>query len=285
MTVAAPSDKRFRRAHVKPQRKRGRRSVRWRVINSAVLIAVMSYAGYRAAAAFESSALFHVTRIHVRGNSRLSAGEVVGLLEGLKGRNILSVELGELRQRLLKSTWVENAAVRRLLPSTIEVVVFERQPFGISRIGDNLYLVDPHGVLIDEYGPTYADIDLPIIRGLADPSGTDGLVIDADRVGLAARLLSSLSRGDIADRISEVDVTEPHGATVILKGDTAVIKLGHEDFLERLQSYLELSSALREQIPDIDYVDLRFDRRVYVRAVGPRARRAVTPAVGTARTR
>jgi cell division protein FtsQ len=285
MTIAAPSDKRFRRAHVKPQRKRGRRSFRWRVIKGAVLVAVMSYAGYRAAAAFERSALFQVTRIDVRGNSRLSAGKVAGLLEGLKGRNILSVDLGEWRQRLVKSSWVENAAVHRLLPSTIEVVILERQPFGIGRIGDDLYLVDPHGVLIDEYGPTYADIDLPIIRGLVDPGRTDGLAIDADRVGLAARLLSSLSRRDIADRISEVDVTEPRDATVILEGDTAVIKLGHEDFLERLQSYQELSAALRERIPDIDYVDLRFGRHVYLRAGGPHARRAVTAAVGTARTR
>ena len=285
MSIAAPSDKRFRRAYVKPQRKRGRRSPRWRVIQGTVLIAALGYGGYRAAAAFDSSAVFHVTRISVRGNSRLSAGEVIALLDGLKGRNILIVDLAEWQQRLLKSSWVENAAVRRILPSTIEVVIVERRPFGISRIADDLYLVDPHGVVIDEYGPTYADIDLPIIRGLVDPDRRDGLTLDVARAELAARLLSSLSRRDIADRISEVDMTEPHDAAVILKGDTAVIKLGHEDFLERLQSYLELSSALRERVPDIDSVDLRFDRRVYVRSGRADARRGATPAVEVAQTR
>jgi cell division septal protein FtsQ len=80
-------------------------------------------------------------------------------------------------------------------------------------------------------------------------------------------VLSSLSRRDIADRISEVDVTDPYSAAVILEGDPAVIKLGREDFLERLQSYLELSATLRERVPNIDYVDLRFDQRVYVRPV------------------
>ena len=38
-----------------------------------------------------------------------------------------------------------------------------------------------------------------------------------------------------------------------------------EKFLERLQSYLELAPALRERVPEIDYVDLRFGTRVYVR--------------------
>ena len=237
------------------------------MVQGAVLIAAIGYGGYRGAVLFDRSALFHVSRITVRGNSRLSVGEVIALVEGLKGRNILTVDLAQWRQRLLQSSWVEEATVRRMLPSTIEVVITERRPLGISRLADDLYLVDSHGVVIDQYGPAYADIDLPIIRALADPAHGDRLAVDPERAELAARLLSSLSRRDIADRISEVDVSEPHDAAVILKGDTAVIKLGHEDFLERLQSYLELSSALRERIPDIDYVDLRFDRRVYVRPV------------------
>ena len=45
----------------------------------------------------------------------------------------------------------------------------------------------------------------------------------------------------------------------------AVIYLGEEQFLPRLKGYLDLASALRERVPDIDYVDLRFDERIYVR--------------------
>ena len=38
-----------------------------------------------------------------------------------------------------------------------------------------------------------------------------------------------------------------------------------DQFVERLQSYLDLVAALREKVPQIDYVDLRFGERVYVR--------------------
>ena len=39
-------------------------------------------------------------------------------------------------------------------------------------------------------------------------------------------------------------------------------------FLQRLESYLELSTTLRQRVADIDYVDLRFDDRIYVRPAG-----------------
>jgi cell division septal protein FtsQ len=55
---------------------------------------------------------------------------------------------------------------------------------------------------------------------------------------------------------------------VLLDDDTAQLHLGEDRFVERLRSYLEVASALRERVPDIDYVDLRFEERVYVRPRG-----------------
>jgi hypothetical protein len=57
-------------------------------------------------------------------------------------------------------------------------------------------------------------------------------------------------------------------AVVILKDDTALIRVGDERFVERVQSYLDLARRLKEQVPQIDYVDLRFDDRIYVRPQG-----------------
>ena len=79
-------------------------------------------------------------------------------------------------------------------------------------------------------------------------------------------MVSSLrSRPELASRISQIDVTDVRDAVVILKNDTALIRIGDDQFAERLQSYLDLVSALRETVPQIDYVDLRFGERVYVR--------------------
>ena len=42
------------------------------------------------------------------------------------------------------------------------------------------------------------------------------------------------------------------------------MRLGETEFAARLDSYVRLQAALREQVPDIDYVDVRFGERVYV---------------------
>jgi hypothetical protein len=73
-------------------------------------------------------------------------------------------------------------------------------------------------------------------------------------------------------------VTDLHNVSVILTGDAAVIQLGEDQFRPRLQSYVELAAALRERVADIDYVDLRFDDRIYVRpAFAPSALRRGKP--------
>jgi hypothetical protein len=93
-----------------------------------------------------------------------------------------------------------------------------------------------------------------------------GPALDERRADLAARVIDAIApRTDLAQRISQIDVTELHDAVVLLEGDSALLHLGETRFLERLQSYVDLAAALRERVPDIDYVDLRFDERVYVR--------------------
>ena len=147
---------------------------------------------------------------------------------------------------------------------------------GIGRINGEMYLVDEHGVIIDQYGPQYADLDLPIVDGLAAAPAGDGSLTDESRAELAARVIAAIrTKPAIARLVSQIDVTDLHNASLILTGDHAVIQLGEDQFLARLQSYLELAPALRERVADIDYVDLRFDDRIYVRPTTTERRAAI----------
>jgi cell division protein FtsQ len=280
MPVSAPSDRRFRRAHVTPARRRPWFAFSWwKAGGAAIVVALVMYIGYRVTRDVLNADALTLTRITVSGNSRLSRGEVVALLDGLRGRNMLTVDIESWRQKLLTSPWVADAAIRRVLPGTVNVVISERQPMGIGRVNDDLYLIDDRGGIIDQYGPNYAEFDLPVIDGLAAAPRDNGLLIDETRAALAARVLTALqARPALARRVSEIDVSDVRDAVLILKGDTALVRVGSEQFAERLQSYLDLAPALRERVAAIDYVDLRFDERVYVRpAEGRPAQRRPGP--------
>jgi cell division protein FtsQ len=269
MPVSAPADKRFRRAHVSPAKRMTWRDA-WPTLARIVVAGIVVTAGlYFATDRVLSAESLTISRITVSGNARISRGEVVVLLEGLRGQNMLTADLESWRVKLLESPWVADAAIRRVFPGTVSVAISERQPLGIGRIGNTLYLIDRRGTVIDEYGPNYVEFDLPIIDGLAAHAAADGMLVDEARATLAGNLLSELARRpDLARRVSQIDVSDARDAVLILKNDTALVRVGDTNFVDRLQSYLDLASTLRDRIPDIDYVDLRFDQRVYVRPLG-----------------
>lgn len=280
MTVTAPADRRFLRARVKPGRRHGAWQARLRAARVVVIASLLGVAVYGLVQLVGTSGMFTVTRVTVRGNTWLAAGEVLALVDGLKGENLLSTSLHEWRRRLLESAWVQDAALRRLLPGTIDITIVERRPIGIGRVGGVLYLVDERGSVIDEYGPRYADFDLPVIDGLAGTATGGRGEADTRRAALASRLLGALrSQPDLARRVSQVDVSDPRNAVVVLDTDAVMIRLGDDQFVERLRKYIEIAPALRERVPDMEYVDLRFGERVPVGAP-PRAPRGQPPSGG-----
>ena len=267
MTVHARPDRRFRRARRPARRARGaaRRWLRlaWRLSLLAGLVA----GGYYTVVQLRAAPFLAVDDLVVRGNDQLSEGEVLALVAGLRGENILAVDLEAHRRRLVASPWLRDGILRRVLPSTVEVFVSERRPIAIARFADLLYLVDERGAIVDQHGPRFARFDLPIIDGLSAPGGAP--VVDPARMDLAARVVRQLgAQPDVLGTISQIDVTDPYDAVVLLNDDPALLHLGGDRFLERLRSYAELAPTLRARVADIDYVDLRFGQRVYVRPLG-----------------
>ena len=267
MGVRAPAEKNFRRARVKPgKRKTTRHWFSWRIARAFVVMLLVVYAMYTAFSLVLNASVLQVSRVTVRGTVRLSAGEVQQLVHGLYGTNIITADLAKYRQRILDSPWVAEASLRRVLPSTIEITVVERRPFGISRLGNQLFLIDREGTAIDEYGPQYSSFDLPIIDGLVQAPRNGRPSIDRARAQLAARVIDAVApNAKLASRLSQIDVADVHNAMVLLDDDPAWLYLGEDQFRERLQSYIEVASALRDQVAEIDYVDLRYGERVYVK--------------------
>jgi cell division protein FtsQ len=266
MSVKAPAERNFRRARAKPgKRKAARSRISWRAVRIAACAVVVVYAVYRACDLVLTAPALKIQRVAVHGNVRLAAGEVQAQVRELRGTSILTANLPAYRRQLLDLPWVSDVALRRVLPSTIEVFVSERSPIGLCRLGTQIFLIDRAGVVIAEFGPQYAEFDLPIIDGLVRTPSSGEPAIDERRADLAARLIDAVAaRPDLARRISQIDVSNLHDAVVLLDGDPAQLHLGEDRFLERLQSYDELATAVHERVPDVDYVDLRFGQRLYV---------------------
>jgi cell division protein FtsQ len=280
--VAAPADKRFRRAHVKPTRRRRWHAVARPLVKYGFLGAVLAFGLYRGGHVIADARVLQIAAVDVRGNHQLSKAAVVDMLDGLRGENILRVDLEGWRDTLRRSSWIQDASLRRVFPSTIEVSVQEREPISLARLDGHLYLVDSLGVVIDEFGPSYAGFDLPIVDGLEAPKKGSKRSVDPVRAELAARLIRDIrSDPEIEKRLSQVDVSDSRNAGVILIGDPTLLFVGNDRFLQRVKSYLELADTMNANVPGIDSVDLRFDKQVIVRVAGRAMRREVPSPEGT----
>jgi cell division protein FtsQ len=74
------------------------------------------------------------------------------------------VDVGEIRQRLLKFGWVKDARVSRRLPDTLVIDIVERTPAALWQSQGQLALIDDEGVMLDRV-PVDKMPDLPLLIG------------------------------------------------------------------------------------------------------------------------
>lgn len=95
-----------------------------------------------------SVAGFAIEDVRVSGNQHTSEIDILQLL-GLDGTtSLLALDIDAARQSLSELAWVEAAEVRKIYPRTVEVMLRERQAFGIWQHGSELSLIEKNGSVI-----------------------------------------------------------------------------------------------------------------------------------------
>ena len=287
--VKPAADKRFKRGRVKTPRKA---TGRWRalarpLVKWIIVVAIFGYATTRALALVATAPALRISHVAVTGTHQVSQAEILRRVQALDGQNIVRADLAAARRSLLGSPWIEEATLRRRLPSTIEVVISERAPIGVARLGrGGLHLIAADGTVLGPYGANAA-YDLPIVDGLP-PSGARAYTgtaaigvpakVDPDRADLAARVVTALAgEPELLKLVSQMDVSDIEDAVVLLGDDPARVHLGHEDFARRVRAYRDLAPTLLQHVDAIDSADVRYDGRVFVRPARGRAAAADRP--------
>jgi cell division protein FtsQ len=203
--------------------------------------------------------------IQATGLGEVSRAEMLPVFGEDIGRNIFFVPLAERRQQLERIPWVQRATVMRLLPDQIRVSVVERQPVAFVRHGQQIGLVDASGVLLDMPPAMMArhHYSFPVLTGI---DAGDPLPSRKARMTVYQRLVAELDANGqhLSDQISEVDLTDPEDARVLIpeQGADILAHFGQDHFLARYQRYKAHIAEWRQQYPKLAEVDLRFDQQV-----------------------
>lgn len=184
--------------------------------------------------------------------------ETYQYLAGNTWGNILLFNINALQDSLNLRPFIKRANVRKVFPSTIKIDVVPRIPVACVKMA-SIFLVDKEGVLIKEAGPEDTR-DLP-------------LFVDArnfkedlqEKLVIALGCLESLSM-PLRERLAVLDLSRPNKLVVTLKDDRVRLFLDSHKFADKLAGFMNIRTSLN-QYGTLDYVDLRFDDRIYIKAL------------------
>jgi len=200
--------------------------------------------------------------IEVAGLTQVTRADMLPVFGEDIGRNIFHVPISLRRKQLEDIPWVERATVMRVLPDQVRVAVVERKPVAFTRQGQQIGLVDASGVLLQMPAAAMAQhhYSFPVLTGI-DPG--DPLPSRSARMAVYERLLAELDANNqhLSDQISEIDLTDPEDARVLMpeQGADILAHLGQDRFLERYQRYKAHIAEWRLRYPRLAAVDLRYD--------------------------
>jgi cell division protein FtsQ len=184
-----------------------------------------------------------------------------------QNRNVISLDLDEIRRSLEQIPWIRSVVVRRVLPDKLIIEVTERVPIAFARVDHATFLVDDQGVLLESDSEYPHEFDFPVITGLEAGVEADALVRNKKRVTLYQKLIQALdgNGAGLSKDLSEVRLQDPGSLAVLLNDDSVLVILGTEQLDQRFRRYLGMSSQIKQKFPQVDTVDLRFQDQVIIK--------------------
>jgi len=123
------------------------------------------------------------------------------------------------------------------------VEITERTPIAFVRNGNEIALIDAHGVILDRQGDV--DMRFPIISGITTPFSRRERASHADLSELVRDL--NIVNADSANQLSEVDLSNPKNVRIVMAGIPGVnaaqavnIKFGSGDFTSKYRMLVEI---------------------------------------------
>jgi cell division protein FtsQ len=209
-------------------------------------------------------------QIDLLGNHIVSRESVLQPFAQDRNRSVLRIPLEARRSQLEQLPWVESASVERILPNRIRVELTERTPIAFLRNGNELALIDAHGVILNR--PEGEDLHFPIVAGLPDSMPREER---EKRIETYQEFLrdADLVRGGSSDRVSEIDLGNAKDLRVVMTGlasatdsQAVTIHFGNSDFTAKYRMLVENFAQWQANAGRVQSIDLQYSRQVVVNA-------------------
>ena len=203
-------------------------------------------------AAGTSSAAVHagftLQDLSIEGGSHTSREVIEQALGFGVGASMFDIDTAAARARLERLPWVRRAQVMRLLPSSVQVAVEEREPFAVWQLDGKLHLVAADGTVLAAAG--------------VEEAGKLPLIVGAGAGDKATALFTALAAyPDLRARIAAaVRVADRRWSLKLVNG--VEIRLPEDNIEHALDKLTQLEKSHGILAAEVVFVDLRLPDRV-----------------------
>jgi cell division protein FtsQ len=251
------------RQRVGARRRRPRRGPSLRRAGRVLLVALVLAAAAGGAAHWAAtSPRFAVSRIDVRGASRVSVNRILSAAGIPPGANLWTIDTRAVVGRIEAMSEIRRADLVREAPNRLTIVVEERRPFTLVHAG-RLHWMDEDGRVLGEETRAVAP-EVPVISGLSEDELVSMRTAPGPKARAAIALIRALLRSGstLTAEISEIDMSRAEGP-VLYTVDGVEVRLGAEEWDERLARLEGVLAQVATE--DVNGVDLRFKDQVVLK--------------------
>jgi cell division protein FtsQ len=243
-----------------------RRVFVWSVAGAALI--TVGYFGARYALYSPQMFLVKPDQISVNGNHIVAPEEIQKLFVHDRNRSVLRIPLDTRRAQIQEIPWVEEAGVQRILPNRLRVEITERTPVAFFRNGNELTLIDAHGVLLER--PEGEDFHFPIVTGMSEGLGREER---EKRMQVYQEFMKNIDlvKAGSSERVSEADLGNPRDLCAVLTGfgndgsaPAITVHFGQSDFTGKYRTLVENFTQWQANAGPVHAIDLRYSRQVVV---------------------
>ena len=240
-----------------------------------------AYYGTRFLLYSPSMLLLKPEQIELTGNHVVTREAVLKQFVQDRNRSLLTIPLDARRSQLEQIPWIESATVQRILPNRIRIELTERTPVAFARNGNEVTLVDPHGVILDR--PQDADFQFPVVTGVSEDLPREQR---EKRMQLYQEFMKAIElvRGGSSQNVSEADLSVPKDLRVVMSGlasptdpQAVTVHFGASDFSGKFKMLVDNFAQWQAHTGHVQSIDLQYARQVVVNSdtsVGTVAARA-----------
>lgn len=213
--------------NAKPKSKR----IKVLIISILVLIAII---------AAMLSPLFNIKNIQVVGNTILSSEEIISI-SGIKTEeNMFKVMKLKTIDRIKENAYINEVAIHKKLPNTIEIQVKERKPSFMLEYGNGYVYLSNQGYMLEI---SSIKKDIPTILGTTTSKenykpGNRLNKDDLEKLGTVIKIMAVAKTHNIENLITTIDISNSDNYTLRLEQEKKTVYLGDCSYLETRMSSL-----------------------------------------------